>query len=458
MPARIPLATLTALSLALAVACGGAGNDVVHEAAGPSGTLQAALTFPADDDVEGLLFEISQGGVPVDSRYVALEGLPLPAWLLPIAGAGGYDFSDSFFVLAPGVYDITVTPMQDPATPSAECAPVSGQAEVFDGITTEIVLVSQCDTAQNGALDVVGVLNHQPVIDGFDFDPSKFIYTCDPQTLVVTASDPDGDELVFEWEVLDAPAGAAWDLTPDEDEAEFITDHTEGDYLLRVTATDPFGLSAELTFPVHVMRNDALCDALVCPPGQLLVEAPFIGDHFNLDCNHPDVEGPITGVVPGTLPGQFDWFTPPYYAFTAGADLLDTPANFFPVDEGLCDDPFYFGIHWETTMTVYEENDYTFRLGADDDAWLFVDGNLVIDLGGIHPLTIVEHTAHLLPGEYDIDLWFAERHFVQSGLTFSVNCPPVTFHASRCVDDNGDLDADGALNDADADPLDPNVQ
>ena len=257
------------LALAGAIAVGCAEQPEPAGAGAPAtGALRLALAFRGD--VAGISFEVEDaGGVVALSRYVELEDAAMPGWLIPDPALGEHAFADAFIVLAPGTYMVTIQPMQDPATPSAQCAPASAQVEVFDGVTSEIVLVSQCDTPQNGALDVVGVLNHGPVIVDFVFDPGKFIETCETLTLSALGSDPDGDDLDWLWEVLGAPAGALYTLLPAGETATFTTD-TIGPYTLRVTATDPFGLSAILVFPVYVLEPAQPCGCQVdadCPVG-----------------------------------------------------------------------------------------------------------------------------------------------------------------------------------------------
>jgi fibro-slime domain-containing protein len=197
-----------------------------------------------------------------------------------------------------------------------------------------------------------------------------------------------------------------------------------------------------------------------CAPGQLEVEGvAFVGDFFNLPCDHPDLEGSVGGVVPGNLPSDYDWYDPKYYAFSVSRDdlLIDIEEDYFPVDQGLCGDPYYFAAHWYTTAIASHAGTYTLEMGSDDDGWLFIDGALVLDLGGIHALVREAVQIELTAGPHRFDIWFAERHVTQSGLSFEVvGTPPgarVEMTQRVCLDPLGDEDGDGVINQLDLAPL-----
>ena len=221
---------------------------LVQLAAGSGETFDVAKfemkIFPAGADCSD--------SMPVATAVVDLENDPAPAWLPEIEG---HAFSGQSFVLEAGDYLVCVAPLQADDSPSALCAIASvDPVTVAAGDTTEVVLVSACNGAGTGGLDVIAALGEPPTIESLDVAPSKFITVCETATLTAAASDTDGmpvSDITFA--VTDAPLGATPSVTG-TNPATFDA-ITAGRYELTVTAIDATGSEATLVFPIHVQDD-----------------------------------------------------------------------------------------------------------------------------------------------------------------------------------------------------------
>lgn len=111
-------------------------------------------------------------------------------------------------------------------------------------------------------------------------------------------------------------------------------------------------------------------------------------------------------------------------------ELLFEYANtsFFPIDGQLLGNEgrghnFHFTLEASTYFKYIGGEEFSFS--GDDDMWVFINHQLVIDLGGIHSsqsasveLDTVAARLGLVLGEvYDLHFFFAERHTIQSNFT-----------------------------------------
>ncbi|MHC4589343.1 MAG: fibro-slime domain-containing protein, partial [Planctomycetota bacterium] len=108
--------------------------------------------------------------------------------------------------------------------------------------------------------------------------------------------------------------------------------------------------------------------------------------------------------------------------------------GFFPLEDQLYGNPggwpdrnfhFTFELHGEF---VYDaDGGQIFKFVGDDDVWVFINDELVIDLGGVHSAVeqyIDLDRMGLEDGEtYDLAFFFAERHRTQSNFRIVTNLP-----------------------------------
>ena len=271
------LTIASCLVAALALACGSQGDlneeeDTEDEVAGGArlGRINAALTVPQDakHDIVMVQFNVvaADGDCsdqPLATTTTAIEEEALVPSLETALEVGYTAFADGLMTLPPGDYKVCVQPLKADGSASDECASAEATASVFSELTTEIVVVSQCDGIANGALDVVATFNDPPLITDIKIGESKFITTCETATIDITAEDPNKDDLTYSWEQVSGPNSGAFVGTG---ASATFAPSVAGDYEFKVTVFDTTGAKTSLTFPIHVSEADGEC-AAVCPEG-----------------------------------------------------------------------------------------------------------------------------------------------------------------------------------------------
>lgn len=244
----------------------------------------------------GIRFQIAKCENPnaniIFNQVMPLEDLKIPGGIpefvnRPFDENSEHLFSDYFVVLDAGCYHVAATPVDINDAACTECSQaIVRNIQVYEGLTTEILLISQCNGPERGALDVVGALNHPPVLEGLVYEPSKFVHVCEETIICATASDPDHDPIEFVWKKKSGPdllggvdngiIDSAYVYSRTEDNGHVteclrITTEWQGDYEFKVMVYDQFHMNngdlvraedflgvdshASLTFPLYSSQN-----------------------------------------------------------------------------------------------------------------------------------------------------------------------------------------------------------
>jgi fibro-slime domain-containing protein len=120
--------------------------------------------------------------------------------------------------------------------------------------------------------------------------------------------------------------------------------------------------------------------------------------------------------------------------------------NFFMLDgQGFGTEPAGSGHNYSFTMELHTDFTYdqglVFNFEGDDDVWVFINGHLALDIGGIHSTKAGAIDLDTLKGmqigkKYNFDFFYAERHTVASDIQITTNLftPPGYLRLYRTPD------------------------
>ena len=148
------------------------------------------------------------------------------------------------------------------------------------------------------------------------------------------------------------------------------------------------------------------------------------GEYFQHSINHPDMDvNPYPGPTP--TPTEHDWFDDTYKIYEQIDANLEFPTSmWFPYDGTIYEDKegqahdYHFAMHWRAKVTAPADGDYSYELASDDDSWVLKEGVVVVNNGGTHAAVTKIGDIYLSAGDNIIDMYFAERHDVESGFSF----------------------------------------
>ena len=187
-------------------------------------------------------------------------------------------------------------------------------------------------------------------------------------------------------------------------------------YTIYIDAQDIFGKKTREILTVKTKKVEAISH--LQDNINITGDIGYYGKYYNLPKDTtPNIKPRNTGLVAE----ENGWYDDKYLSFSRVDSNINFGKNFFPVDEGLSGDPFYFSVHWMAIFNVKTSGEYEYKMSSDDDSWMFVNKELKIDLGGRHRAKEKLETLYLSAGQNYVDIYFAERNPKESCFSFTID-------------------------------------
>ncbi|MFT6388567.1 MAG: fibro-slime domain-containing protein [Cellvibrionaceae bacterium] len=286
--------------------------------------------------------------------------------------------------------------------------------------------------------------------------------------------DPQGDVITYSWSLITAPSESASSLTNTSSPTPGLIPDTKGVYVAQLIVND--GQLNSSPDNVSVIASDVSC---VIDNSN---ERTFNATVRDFQASHPDFQSFLGDGELGIVEDDLGADGLPVYAGGEGGtkdtsgrtafdqwyrDVVGINLNipisltmtrdsgssvwrysndeFFPINENLLapgtvswgnspeaaeiglDRNYYFTL--AANLVFDYEGGEVFTFSGDDDLWVFINGKLAIDLGGVHPalqgtvdLDAVASELGITSGNrYTFDLFFAERRLTQSNFSIETN-------------------------------------
>lgn len=174
-------------------------------------------------------------------------------------------------------------------------------------------------------------------------------------------------------------------------------------------------------------------DAQGAPPDWTDCTTGYWGHYSNLGADHEDVTPEDPTAQPD--PDAVDWWDAP--SVSRFDPSLELGQPWWPLDEGLEGDPAWFAVQWFAWVRVTEPGPVELLLGSTDDAWVWLDGELVAALPGLHPFRTEQVTLDPGTGQFPLEIRMAHRGTDSAGFRFRVLTDEVLLCMPDYAEDEG---------------------
>ena len=166
-------------------------------------------------------------------------------------------------------------------------------------------------------------------------------------------------------------------------------------------------------------------DGTGSPPDWTGCETAWLGQYYNLDPSDPAVDDPEAVLTLDDL----SWWDAERLAFQSMDTSLDFGTAWWPVDDGLEDDPALFAVRWTAWIRAWSDTNLQIALGAASDAWVLIGGEVVASIEGSEAFEPELVELDRDSGQARIEVRFAHRLGDEDGMLFRVAGGDVTICA-----------------------------